>query len=264
MLLDNGVDLHSYQPTADDILKIATCDIFIYVGGESDGWVEDALQEAANEEMIVINLLDLLGDNIKEEEIVDGMEEDGDDEGEETEYDEHVWLSLKNTMLLCSSIAESLEKADIKNKETYSANAEHYISELEALDKEYQTVVENADVDTLVFGDRFPFRYMTDDYNLNYYAAFAGCSAETEASFKTITFLANKVDELSLHYVMTIEGTNHKIAETIIQNTSSKDQEILVLDSMQSTTSKDVQEGATYLSIMEKNLGVLEQALRKR
>lgn len=267
MLLDNGVDLHSYQPTANDILKISGCDLFIYVGGESDEWVEDALKEATNKDMVVIDLLDALGTGVKEEEVVQGMqgedeeEHEHEDGEEEIEYDEHVWLSLRNTAILTEKISNALQTIDKENAESYIANAQEYISKLNNLDKKYQDVVASASQKTLLFGDRFPFRYMVDDYGLSYYAAFVGCSAETEASFKTISFLAGKVDELSLNCVMTIEGADHKIAETIVQNTEGKDQKILTMDSMQSTTSKDVQGGTTYLGIMERNLDVLTKAL---
>ncbi len=264
MLLDSGVDLHSFQPTAEDIMKIATCDLFIYVGGESDEWVEDALAEAVNEDMIVINLLDVLGDEVKVEEVVEGMEAEEEEEAEceeEVEYDEHVWLSLNNAATLVESIEEAIATIDADNADLYRQNADAYIAELNALDAEYQQVVSDAAFDTLLFGDRFPFRYLTDDYGLNYYAAFVGCSAETEASFETIAFLASKVDELGLTSIMTIEGADHSIAVAISENTSAHNQEILTLDSMQSTTADDVANGASYLSIMRNNLDVLSSAL---
>lgn len=287
MLLDNGVDLHSYQPTAEDITKISKCDLFIYVGGESDEWVEDALKEATNKDMVVINLLDVLGENVKEEEVVEGMqeeeheheddeehedgedhedadehEEDGHDHEEgEVEYDEHVWLSLRNAMALVESISNALQTIDNDNAQTYEANSQAYITKLNELDKKYQEAVSAGSKSTLLFGDRFPFRYLVDDYGLDYYAAFVGCSAETEASFETIAFLSGKVDELSLNAVMTIEGPDHKIAKTIVENTEKKNQKILTMDSMQSTTSKDVEGGANYLGIMEENLTVLSEAL---
>ena len=289
MLLDNGVDLHSFQPTAADILKISSCDVFIYVGGESDGWVDDALQEAVNKNMIVINLLEELGDSVKEEEVVEGMQEedeehehhhdeDGDedehhhdeDEDEdhdhhhdedEVEYDEHVWLSLKNTAVLIDSITEALSKADPDNASVYRSNADAYKEKLAELDGRYEEVVAAANKNTVLFGDRFPFRYLTDDYGLNYYAAFVGCSAESEASFETITFLSEKVDELGLGAVLTIEGNDHRIAETVIQNTAEGNQKVLTMDSMQSVTKDDVAKGVTYLSIMEENLNVLQDAL---
>lgn len=265
MLLDTGVDLHSFQPTADDIMKVATCDLFIYVGGESDEWVEDALAEAVNPDMVVINLLDVLGDTVVEEELVEGMEgEEEEEECEEEEgpeYDEHVWLSLRNAAVLTQYIADQLEAIDPEHADTYAANAAAYIDDLNELDSEYAAAVAEGATDTLLFGDRFPFRYMTEDYGLNYYAAFIGCSAETEASFETIMFLAGKVDELGLSSVMTIEGTDHRIAETIIQNTAAHDQQILTLDSMQSVTAQDVNNGASYIGIMRSNLDVLRQAL---
>ena len=265
MLLDNGVDLHSYQPTADDIIKVSQCDLFIYVGGESDEWVEDALKEAANKDMIVINLLDVLGDAVKEEEVVDGMEAEEAEEAEEeeeVEYDEHVWLSLKNAVTLVGAIKDALVKLDADHADTYIANADAYVEQLNTLDRSYQFVADNAKNKTVLFGDRFPFRYLTDDYGLTYYAAFVGCSAESEASFETIAFLAGKVDELGLPAVLTLEGTEHKIAETVVATTKAKDAQIMAMDSMQSTTSEDVKNGATYLSIMEKNLDVLNSALQ--
>ena len=262
MLLDSGVDLHSYQPTAADMIKISDCDLFIYVGGESDRWVADALQEAVNKDMVVLNLLDVLGDRVEEEKIVEGMEAD-EEKGEEDgpEYDEHVWLSLKNAETLCSAISDALQQIDPANKDTYAANAAAYTQKLAALDAEYQAAVDTAARKTILFGDRFPFRYLADDYGLSYYAAFVGCSAETEASFETVSFLARKVDELNLPCVLTIEGAQHKIAETIVQNTAEKNQRVLVMDSMQATTAQDAANGTTYLSVMEQNLSVLNEAL---
>ena len=267
MLLDNGVDLHSYQPTAQDIAKISDCDLFVYVGGESDGWVDDALKNATNKDMQVINLLDVLGNSVKEEEVVEGMQAEEEDEGSEseeeegTEYDEHVWLSLKNAKVLCTAIADALKTLDPDHAESYETNENAYREKMEKLDTEYQQMVDQANRKTVLFGDRFPFRYLVDDYGLTYYAAFVGCSAESEASFETITFLANKMDELNLPCVLTIEGAKHKIAETIVENTKEKNQKICTMDSMQSTTSDDVQNGATYLKIMGDNLSVLQEAL---
>lgn len=268
MLLDNGVDLHSYQPTADDIVKISDCDLFIYVGGESDEWVEDALRNAANRNMKVINLLEVLGDSVKTEEIVEGMQEeeheheDAEEHEHEEEVDEHVWLSLKNAKMLVRVISKALQELDPNNKDIYAANADAYVKKLSALDAEYQTAVDAASNKTILFGDRFPFRYLVDDYGLRYYAAFVGCSTETEAGFETISFLAKRVDEWKLPCVLTIEGAQHKIAETVVRNTTAKNQRVLTMDSMQSTTSKDVKNGTTYLSVMEKNLSVLKEALR--
>lgn len=271
MLLDKGVDLHSYQPSTADIAKISEADVFIYVGGESDEWVEDVLKEAKNKKLKVINLMDVMGDKAKEEEVKEGMQEEEEEhaeeakdgkEEEEVEYDEHVWLSLKNAKIFTKKIADVLSEVDKDDAKTYQANYESYAKKLDALDKKYAEAVASAKNKTLVFGDRFPFRYLVNDYGLDYYAAFVGCSAESEASFETVTFLAKKIDELGLGNVLTIEGKNHKIANTVVDNTKNKDQKVLTMDSMQSTTSKDVKDGATYLGIMEKNLEVLKEALK--
>ena len=266
MLLDNGVDLHSYQPTTDDILKISECDVFIYVGGESDEWVEDVMKDASNSDMVVINLLETLGSDVKEEEIVEGMEaeEEESEEGEEeeVEYDEHVWLSLKNSQKACDAIALAIEKIDPDNADLYADNVKAYNEKLSTLDEEYKKAVDEAANKTVVFCDRFPFRYLTDDYNLSYYAAFVGCSAESEASFETILFLAGKVDELKLSSIFTIENSDQKIAQAVKDATKSKDQKIISIDSLQSTTAKDLENGKTYLSTMTDNLEVLKQGLK--
>lgn len=292
LLLDKGVDLHSYQPNAEDIAKISECDLFLYVGGESDGWVKDALKEGKNPDRKVINLLEALGNNTKEEEVVEGMqaeEEEGSKDSESTaasaaaesqaagestaasaeseeeegpEYDEHVWLSLRNAESICEVITEDLKSLDSAHAAVYDANLKKYTEQLDSLDQQYTDTVKAAANKTLLFGDRFPFRYLVDDYGIKYYAAFVGCSAETEASFETVSFLAKKMDELGLKHVMTIEGPNKKIAETIIQNTKDKNQDILTLNSMQSTTEQDIESGETYLGIMQQNLEVLKKALQ--
>ena len=274
MLLDNGVDLHSYQPTINDIAKISDCDMFIYVGGESDGWVNDALKNAKNDKIKVINLLEVLGDSVKTEELIEGMQEEHyhhheeiTEEKHEHEYyeeekDEHVWLSLKNTKILCKVIADNLSEIDPENKDIYSANVSTYIEKLSVLDEEYKKMVNGSNRKIVLFGDRFPFRYLVDDYGIDYYAAFVGCSAETEASFETVAFLSKKTDELKLPCVLTIEGANHKIAETVVANTYSKNQKVFTMDSMQSTTSSDVKNGITYIFVMEKNLDILREALK--
>ena len=301
-LLDKGVDLHSYQPTAEDITKIANCDLFVYVGGESDGWVNDALKEKKNENMQVVNLLETLGTNVKEEEVVEGMQEhdhdhehehkedadhdhehehkedaDHDHEHEhkedadhdhekhhheEAEYDEHVWLSLRNATLLVNELAARLQTIDPENKDYYAGTAASYTAKLGDLDSRYIAAVKKASKKTVLFGDRFPFRYLADDYGLKYYAAFVGCSAETEASFETVAFLAKKTDELKLGNIMVIENSDKKIAKKIVDTTSEKNQKIVEMNSMQSITADDIECGVTYLSVMEDNLKALQSALK--
>ena len=310
LLAKKGVDMHSYQLSAEDILKITGSDLFIYVGGESDKWVDKALKEGGNPKRRVLNLMKLMGDRAKVEEEVEGMEKhdhhdhdkdahahqekekqdekyehhdkdkhdekhehekehdkdkhDGKNHHEKPEYDEHVWLSLKNADIVCKAIAEELAALDSKNAETYRANYDAYSKKLAALDAKYKEEVTKAPVKTVLFGDRFPFRYLTDDYGLQYYAAFNGCSAETEASFATVAFLAKKMDELKLPAVLTIEGRQHKLAQTIVENTKAKNQKVLSLNSMQSVTEEEIKKGITYLAVMEQNLNVLREALQAK
>ena len=270
-LLDSGTDLHNYQPTASDMLKISTCDLFIHVGGESDKWVDDALDEAVNKDMKVIDLMELLGDKTKVEELKEGMQEeehehDDEDEAEheeeehdEVEYDEHVWLSLRNAKVVCNEIADVLSECDPKNAEDYKANLSDYTSELDSLDNDFKNITSNAENKTLIFGDRFPFRYLFDDYGIDYYAAFVGCSAESEASFETIKFLSGKVDELGCDTIFTLENSDKSIAEAVIKNSGNKNCEIGVLDSIQSITANDVKSGVSYLSLMQQNYDVLKK-----
>ena len=260
-LMKNGGDLHSYSPSAGDILKISSCDMLVYVGGESDKWIEEILENSVNSNIKTINLMNVLGEKAKEEELVEGMEDDDHDDDAELEYDEHVWLSLDNARLFVKSITENLCAIDSENAETYKANCEKYLSQLDALDDEYEEVIENSKYKTLIFADRFPFRYLTDDYDLSYYAAFKGCSAETEASFETITFLANKADELNLPRILTIDGSDGKIAKTVAAASKNKDRTIYSLDSLQSVTDNEVQSGKTYIKAMESNLEILKKAL---
>lgn len=266
LLQKNGTDLHSYQASVKDIATISSCDMLVYVGGESDEWVEKALSNAKNKNMVVVNMMEVLGDKIKEEELVEGMQVEDEDEHdhdeEEPEYDEHVWLSLKNAVVIVNHLSEKIQKLDSANAGVYKSNAASYVKQLSDLDREFERAVASSSKKTVLFGDRFPFRYLVDDYGLSYYAAFVGCSAETEASFETIAFLAKKVDELDLKSILTIERSDKKIAKTISSNTKSKNQDILEMDSLQSITEKDIKSGRNYLSAMKKNLEILKKALR--
>ena len=259
MLLDNGVDLHSYQPTAQDMMKVSNADLFIYVGGESDEWVEDVLEAAPNADIRAINLVEAMGEDIKMEEMVEGMEHA--EEEDEEEADEHVWLSLHNAEKLVKVFADVLAEIDGEHADTYLNNAKEYEKKLSALDERYKETISSAAFDTLLFADRFPFRYLTDDYDLKYYAAFSGCSAESEASFDTVAFLIGKLNELALPAVIRLEDGRINIADTIIRNSATKDQRIVILHSMQQITGEDVRTGISYLSVMEDNLNALREAL---
>lgn len=276
-LIDKGVDLHSYQASAADIAKITDSDLFVYVGGDSDDWAEDIIKENPN--LNYINMVDSIGEAALAEELVEGMqdEEEHDHEGEEhaheegehaheegehedgeEEIDEHVWLSIKNAETIVSAIEAKLAEIDPDNKAEYEKNANDYLAKLDELDKEYKDTLSSIQNKTIIVGDRFPFRYLVNEYGINYYAAFKGCDAGSEASFETVKFLANKMDELNMTDIFIIDGSKGDLAKTIVDNTKDKNAKVLVLDSMQSTKSSD---NASYLDIMKKNLEVLKEVL---
>ena len=257
LLMKNGGDLHSYQPTAGDIANISDANLFVYVGGESDEWVDDALKEKTNKDMKVVNMMQALGDDIDEEE--EGLEKESEDH-EEIEYDEHVWLSLKRAQKIVKAITDELVELDPTNAKEYQANAEAYITKLSTLDKSYESTVNTVKDRTWIFADRMPFHYLAKDYGITTYAAFNGCSTETNASFETIVSLAKYADELGIKHIMTIEGSDKKLAKAVIENTTDKNQDILTLNSLQSVSQSDIDKGLTYYGAMEENLKVLAQS----
>ena len=274
LLMDGGTDLHNYQPTAEDLLMISEADIVIYVGGESDRWMKDVIAsvpEEKREGQQYLNLMEILDSALREEEYVEGMEAEEEeeevtdvdaDESAPMEYDEHIWLSLKNASVCVQAIETAVASAGEETMQIAAReNAEQYIEELEALDQEYEQMVQAAPWKTVLVADRFPFLYLMKDYGISYYAAFQGCSAETDASFETVIFLAGKMDEYELPAVLVIENGNDRIAQTVIENTVGQNQKILVLNSLQSVTSGDIEKGVTYLSVMQDNYSVLKEAL---
>lgn len=286
VLLTEGGDLHNFQPSAMDIAQVSDCDLLIYVGGESDLWVQDALRESVNTDMHIFNMMERIEDSLKEEEHMEGVQghshqesEHHHNEGAEGHgYDEHVWLSLRNTECLVAEICTELEQLDTENAPLYRANCNAYLTELQTLDNAYSSLFATSDLEketsllsseettlptdsmacTLLFADRYPFRYLAEDYGLQCFAAFDGCSAETEASFQTVVFLVKKLEELGLDTVFVIDGSDKRLAQVVIENTKSKDQQIAVLNSMQSVTKQEIADGVTYLSIMKENLQVLQ------
>ena len=279
LLVKNGMDLHSYKPSAADIATIAKADMIVYVGGESDKWIEKALEATPNEKRVQVNLLEALGDRVKAEEIVEGMQAEEEHEhhhehaeehehleheahAEEVENDEHVWLSLKNAEILVKKIAEAVANVDTAHAMEYHINAGLYIAKISALDAQYRAATDSAHFKTILFGDRFPFRYLVDDYGIKYFAAFVGCSAESEASFETVAFLAGKMDSLALPAIFTIDGSNGKIARAILDaSKKSKETPVLTLNSMQSIKNS-LMDSANYLDIMRENLEVIKKALK--
>ncbi len=261
MLLKPGQEAHSYEPTPKDILNIQNSDLFIYVGGENDVWVDEILDSMENNRPQTLKLLDIT--NTLEEEIVEGMEDEHNhhhdhSHEDEASIDEHVWTSPKNSILIVKEINNILSEKDEKNSNIYNTNAENYIKSLENLDEKFRQVVDSSKRKTVLFGDRFPFIYFAKEYGINYYAAFSGCSTETEASPKTITFLINKVKEEQIPVVFTIEFSNGKIADTIVEATDTKK---LMLNSGHNLTKEQLESGVTYLSLMEENVEILREAL---
>ena len=262
MLLDSGSDLHSYQPTPKDIKNIANCDLLVFVGGESDEWVDDVLKQAVNKNMKTINLLETLGDGAKEEDEEGAEEDEHDHEEGEVEYDEHVWLSLKNAKLFVKTIGDTLGQIDSENASYYKSNADTYIASLNALDERYQAAVDAKVKDTLLFADRYPFRYLLDDYGLEHVAAFSGCSAENTVGPNTLRMLVDRVNELNLSVIYKIDGSDGKIAESVKESTGKTDLKILTMDSLQSGASTQFSSTNNYLTRMEANLEVLKEGLK--
>lgn len=272
MLIKPGSESHSYEPTPQDIIKIQNSDIFIYVGGESDKWVDKILESMDTSNMKIISLLDCV--DAVEEEIVEGMEDDhGHDHDEleneeeisehnhheEIEYDEHVWTSPRNAIKIVEQIKEILVIKDQNNKDIYEANAKGYVESLIDLDKLYKEIVSNASRKTIVFGDRFPFRYLAGNYGLKYYAAFPGCSTESEASASTVAFLIDKVKSESIPVVFHIELSNEKMADVICESTGAKK---LLMHSCHNITNDDFINGISYLDLMNSNAENLKEALK--
>ena len=259
LLTDNGVDLHNYQPSARDIVTVAESDLFLYVGGASDAWAADVLRENPNAARTALSLYGMLEGALLKEETVEGMQQEHDEEeGDGT--DEHLWLSLNNARTSVDAVADALCALDPAHADAYKKNATAYSVQLFDLDTRSRNMVSAAKRDVLLFCDRFPFRYLTEEYGLTYYAAFAGCSAETEADFDTVAFLTEKLRELQLPAVLIIEGSDAAIAETVVAGAGS-DAEILTLDSLQQVTAAEIADNISYLSVMEDNLRVLDRAL---
>lgn len=258
-LMDSGVDPHSFQPTTKDLVFVSDCDVFVYVGGESEAWADDAVSSMKNENALVVKLLDGLQEAALAEEDVPGAEPEHEEE-EEGALDEHIWMSLRAASLCVDLICGALCEADSANDDLYRRNADDYKAQLSALDDAYSAAVASSELDTILVADRFPFRYLAEDYHLRYYAAFAGCSAETEASFQTVLGLSQKADELGLPVILITENSTGDIAEAVSEG-SQNEPAIRTLDSLQSVTAEIAESGVTYLSIMEQNLDVLKEAL---
>ncbi|MDR0485893.1 MAG: metal ABC transporter substrate-binding protein [Elusimicrobiota bacterium] len=259
MLIAPGAESHSFEPTPQDIIKIKNSDIFIYIGGESDAWIDKILKSMDASDKKIIALMNLI--DPVEEELVEGMqddEQDAEEGGEEKEYDEHIWTSPKNAIEIVKSLCEILQEADPKNARAYQKNTSAYIKQLENLDEELQSIAKGGKRKTIVVGDRFPFRYLADELKLQYFAAFPGCSTETQPSAKTIAFLINKVKTEKIPVVFYIEFSNQKIADIIVERSGAKK---LLLHSAHNVSKTDFEKGISYLDIMKTNAEHLKEAL---
>ena len=270
MLLPPATESHSYEPSPQDIVNLQNCDIFIYGGGESDAWVDSILDSIDHEGMTIIKMLDCV--ELVEEEIVEGMEHGHEDEGhgddehheddheheEEIEYDEHVWTSPKNAIKIVKAIEKAVITKDINNKTTYEENTTTYVQELEELDAAFEEVVSNSKRQEVIFADRFPLRYFVEEYGISYYAAFPGCSTDTEPSAATVAFLIDKVKEDEIPVVFHIELSNEKMADTICEATGAKK---LLFNACHNITKEDFEKGITYLEIMKANVETIKEAL---
>ncbi len=266
MLLAPGEECHTFEPSPQDIIDIQNADLFIYVGGESEEWVDGILSSIDNKNMKILNMMDIT--DVVEEEIVEGMEDHEDDEassnaetndvGEDKEYDEHIWTSIDNAQVITHAICEALCELDEPHQAVYTNACEIYLSELSSLKKDINKIVKNGKRNTIVFGDRFPIRYFADEFDLKYYAAFPGCAEQSEPSAGTVAFLIEKVKKENIPVVFYLELSNGKIAKTIADSTSA---ETMQFNSCHNVTMDQFLDGVTYVDLMRENLAALEKAL---
>lgn len=262
MLLKPGEESHSYEPTPKDIISISECDVFIYVGGENDAWIDHILESMDTSHMKILKLLDMI-ENKYEEESVEGMENTNEhhhehEEDLDGEWDEHVWTSPVNATVICENITETLCTMDLDNADTYRKNCDEYAKELEKLDEAFIDAVFNAKRNVLVFGDRFPLRYFVEEYGLDYYAAFPGCAAESEASAATVAFLTDTVEDNNIPVVFKIELSNADMANAIAEDSGCK---VITFNTCHNLSVKDFEAGETYVSLMYKNVNAIKEAL---
>lgn len=260
MLLKPGEEVHSFDPTSQDIIRIQNADLFLYVGGENDAWVENVLS-GLDQKVHTFRMMDYV--SLYEEELVAGMQPEAEAEpssesGDAHEWDEHVWTAPINAIAIVKGMTAELVSIDPDNAKAYQANSDAYVAQLEALDQSFRDIVDGAARKTVVFADRFPARYFVEEFGLNYYAAFPGCSAETEPSAATIAALIDRVKAEQIPAVFYIEMSNQQMADTVAEATGAKK---LLFHTCHNVTRAEFESGATYLSLMQNNLLALKQAL---
>ena len=271
LIIQNGTDPHSYEPTAADILAISKADMIVYLGGESDKWVSEALERSDNKDIVRVELSECEGVELHD---ISSASEGHSHEGHDHEHhdhaghnhgtlDEHIWLSLHNAKAACKALAEAISKLDERSAESYAENAKAYIEKLDALDEKYEKAIESvaAEERFLLFCDRFPFVYLLEDYGIEYAAAFEGCSAETDADFETVLRLIKEADEHAIEAVAVTESSDGALARTVLSSSRQGGGEIIVFNSLQSVNKGQIADGISYLSVMEENLNALKSAL---
>jgi zinc transport system substrate-binding protein len=257
MLLKPGAEAHTYEPTPQDIIAIRNADLFIYVGGESDAWVADLLASMPESNVNAVALTSMVP--ALAEEHVEGMEVDASEANTaEPELDEHVWTSPVNAIAMVNAICEQLSTLDPAAAEAYRTNAAAYTAQLQTLDDAFRTVVANAKRKEVIFGDRFAMRYFTNEYGLSYYAAFPGCSAQTEPSAQTVAFLIDKVLQDQVPVILYPELSNHVIADAISAETGVP---VHIFYACHNLTADEFASGKTYVDFMTENLETLKLAL---
>jgi zinc transport system substrate-binding protein len=274
MLIDPGTEVHTFDPTPEDIIKIQNADVFIYIGGENDAWVDQVLESMDVSGKTILRLIDAV--TPVEEETVEGMQSDHDhaheeeahaheEEAREHEeehhhgYDEHIWTSPKNAISMINYIADALGRIDEDNAESYTQNAADYTAQIAKVDEQIQSIVDASQTKLLVVADRFPFRYLADEFGLDYRAAFSGCTSESEASARTLAYLIDTVKEKDINFVYYIEFSNQAVAKAVSEQTGA---EMLLLHSCHNVTREDFKAGVTYLKLMQDNAENLEKGLK--
>ncbi len=267
LLISNGADIHSYEPTAADIITLSECDMLIYTGGDASEWIEDALALSGNNDIILLDMGKLDGVTLHE---ISSSSEHGHDhthsshEGHDHEgFDEHIWLSLKNASVITLALAESLAMLDARNAELYRKNASEYTAELTAADTDFTAFLASLGEDEhfVLFADRFPFVYLLYDYGISYKAPFDGCSTDANADFATVLSLIKEADSRSCSHIFVTESGTYDLARTVASSVKRGDIEILTLHSMQNVGASDIKSGFNYLDTMKNNLEILKKAI---
>lgn len=260
LLIKNGTDPHSYQPTAKDVMAISSCDMIVYQGGEADTWVQEALTRAKATDTVKIALSELDGITLRHISASSHSHGEHDHDHGHGAYDEHLWLSLGNAKAAVKHLADEICKLDSENKELYEQNALDYAKKLDELDGEYREAAEGAENKFMLFADRFPFVYLLEDYEIDYAAAFEGCTADVDAGFDTVLSLIKEAKEHSVKYIAVTESSDKALATTVASS-ADRNIEIIVMNSLQSISAKQIDGGVSYLGIMRENLAVLKMAI---